>query len=76
MELIDIIVSWSTALRIVTALLALWLLGTLLRRYDKRLGIEWKTDVWQRLRTDPMALAVYFGARFVGCCLLLGAVLK
>ncbi|MCM0018442.1 MAG: hypothetical protein NBV67_00445 [Tagaea sp.] len=75
-SIFDVIASVSTALRILTAMLALWLLGWVLRRYDLRLGIVWKESVWPTLSADARALALYFGLRFVGCCLLIGAVLK
>lgn len=66
----------STLLKLATAFVALWVLGWLLRRYDGRLGIAWKVDVWPRLSSDGRALAIYFGARFVGCCLLIGYLVR
>lgn len=47
---------------------ALWVL----RRLDRRSGIDWIKDVWEVMNDDPKALALYFGLRFFGVAFLLG----
>lgn len=66
----------STVLKLAQAAFALWLLGWLLRKYDRQNGIVWKTAVWDTMKTDPRALALYFGLRFAGACLLVGQILR
>ncbi len=74
--MLDPIIIYSTLLKLVFAFgayeTALWLL----RRMDRRCGIDWNKHVWNVLKTNPMALAVYFGARFLGVSLLVGLVIS
>lgn len=70
------ITSLSTLLTIITAFVALWLLSFVLGWYDRKIGIKWKNEVWGTIKGDPLALAIYFGARFVGCCLLIGQLVR
>ena len=47
----------------------------LLRYLDKRLGLNFKTEVLYAMQEDPKALAIYFAARFIGACILAGLML-
>jgi hypothetical protein len=51
-----------------------WVLNWMLRGLDKRAGFNWP-KVRMQIHDNPMAAAIYFGARFVGSCILLAAIL-
>lgn len=72
----DLIIVYSTLLKLAFAFggfeVALWLL----RRMDKRNGIKWNEQVWSKLHESPMAMAIYFGARFLGVAILVGLVIS
>lgn len=71
---LDGFVLTATLLKVVWSMLAVVALILLLRWIDKRNGISFGTDILAGIRADPMAAAVYFGARFVGAALLVGLV--
>ena len=71
MEQILLISSLQTLSLAACALVLVWLL---LRAMDKS-GNHKFTSVTETLRQDPMAAAVYYGARFIGACLLVGLVI-
>jgi hypothetical protein len=54
-------------------LIVVWLA---LKFLDRSLNVSFGRDVWSVMKTDPMSLAVYHGARFVGVCLLASAFLR
>lgn len=54
--------------------LAFWVLNWCLRGLDERAGFNWM-KIRYMLHENPIAASVYFGARFVGVCLLLAALL-
>jgi len=45
----------------------------LLRWFDWTLGIKFKTDVWNKIHEDPLALAVYHGLRIAAVLYLAAA---
>jgi hypothetical protein len=58
---------------------ALWMVNFLLRRLDKVAGFDWEV-IRERISSDPIAAAGYFGAgyfglRFLGVCVMLQAVI-
>jgi len=71
-----------TFLGLTTAMNMLWLLvgfvGVIfgLRYFDKSLGISFKSQVWDVIATNSMALAVYHGLRLIAVAMLLSAAIK
>ena len=63
-------------LRLAFALLAIVLLVRLLPWIDRRNGVSFRTDILAAMRSEPAALAFYYGLRFVGCALLIGLVVS
>jgi hypothetical protein len=53
---------------------ALWMVNFLLRRLDKVAGFDWEV-IRERISSDPIAAAGYFGLRFLGVCVMLQAVI-
>jgi hypothetical protein len=47
-----------------------------LRYFDKSLGINFKSQVWDVIATNPLALALYHGLRLVAVAMLLSAAIK
>ena len=47
-----------------------------LRYFDKSLGISFKTQVWDVIAQNSMALALYHGLRLVAVAMLLSAAIK
>lgn len=68
----------SFVVRLVYFLLALMAVVAFLRWLDWTLGIhgKFKTEVWNVLRENPLALAVYHGARFFAVVWLAGRFLS
>ena len=64
----------STSIKVAVALFAFEAALWLLRRLDRRASINFAEQVWQILSEDPLAVAIYFGARFVGVALMVGLV--
>ena len=54
------------------AVIALFVLVLVLRFMDKRNGVVWK-DVMEVIKSNALATAIYYGARFVGACILISA---
>ena len=52
------------------------ILGALLSWFDKRSGLEWKKKVVPLLETNANAAGIYFGLRFLGCCILISNILS
>jgi len=65
----------SGVYRLAFALLALLGLFLLLRLFDKLSGHSFNT-AYSRINDNAQALAVYYGLRFMGACLLLGQLLS
>lgn len=71
-----------TFLGLTTAMNMLWLLvgfaGVVygLRYFDRSLGISFKTQVWDVIAQNSMALAVYHGLRLLAVAMLLSAAIK
>lgn len=66
----------STGLNLVFAIVAVVVLVCLLRWFDKQAGVgfsEWITAVFN---DNPKALAIYYGLRFLGVCMLVGAIIQ
>lgn len=67
---------YSFALNLLYCFFAIVLLLLVLRLFDRSLGIKFK-DNWNELKDqNNVAVAVYLGMRFVGCCLLLGFIIS
>lgn len=62
----------STALRVGFAVFAIIAAQFVLRRFDKAAGIDFTNDVWKKIATEPLALAVYHGAQFGAVAYLVG----
>lgn len=71
----DEVILISTGLKLGFALVALLVAVLFLRFLDRRMGIRFSVHVWDTIKRDPLALAVYFGVRFAGVCLLIGRVI-
>lgn len=69
------VLATSLALKFVVAIAAAFALWWLLRLLDKSLKINFRTDVWPLLKSNPVAAAIYFAARFVGAALVFALVL-
>lgn len=65
----------SGVYRLFFALLALVALFFLLRWFDQLSGKTFK-NAYSRIQDDAKALAIYYGLRFLGACLLLGQLLS
>jgi hypothetical protein len=59
--------TYAAAAILVTVYLTRWL--------DRRARIRFPA-IMERISNDPMAAALYFGARFLGACILVGLVLS
>jgi len=70
------ILLYSMAVKLVVAVLAIAIAWGLLRRFDKSLEINFKTDVWPKLSNTGIGLAIYHGLRFFGVMLLIGLVMS
>jgi hypothetical protein len=62
----------TTAVYALTAFVGVWALLRLLDRSGSR---PW-TETMDIIRRNPIATAVYYGARFCGACLLVGMVMS
>jgi hypothetical protein len=60
----------SLSRSILFILIALLLIKLGLGYFDRRLGINFKKDVFDVLKTEPVALAWYFAMRILGFCLV------
>lgn len=72
----DSILITSTLLKLAIAATAVEAALIYLRRLDRRQRIDFTAHVWDKLREHPMALAIYFGARFIGVAILVGLVIS
>lgn len=67
----------SFALNLIYCVVAVIALMTVLRLFDKSLGIRFKEDIWQEIvGENNSAVAIYTGLRFLGCCVLLGCIIS
>lgn len=65
----DEIVLLSLAIKLGALLLAVEIALLYLRRFDRRLGLEFKEKIVPLLEQNALAGAVYFGLRFAGTVL-------
>lgn len=70
------VVMISTALNLVFAIVAVVVLVCLLRWFDKQAGVGFSEWIKAVSNDNPKALAVYYGLRFLGVCLLVGAIIQ
>lgn len=61
-------------LRLIVGIIALFGVTLALRYYDRSSGRSFK-DSFQIMKEEPRALATYYGARFIGACILIAIVL-
>ena len=67
---------YSFGLNLFYCVVAVAVLLLLLRLFDRMLGIRF-SEVWHEIKSDNnIALALYHGLRFVGCCILLGCIIS
>ena len=57
--------------KIAHAIVALVMVRVVLYWFDKKMGINFKHRI---SNFDPQAMAIYFGCRFIGACVLFGLV--
>ena len=57
------------------ALIAFALVFLMLRLRDRLIGVNFSTVI-EGITHDPQAAAIYYGASFIGACLLFGLVLS
>lgn len=70
------VVIMSTVLNLVFAVLAVVALVFLLRWFDKQAGVGFTEWIEAVSNENPKALAIYYGLRFLGVCLLVGAIIQ
>lgn len=76
MPTIDGFVITAFAMRAAFAFLAILLLVKVLPWIDKKNGISFKGDVLPSMRHAPLAIAHYYGLRFLACAVLIGLVVS
>nr|WP_245634998.1 hypothetical protein [Marinobacterium profundum] len=65
----------NAVITLMYALFALFAGWLALRALDVLGGVDFKTTAW-RISSEPLSAAIYFGARFIGVCLLIGQVVS
>ena len=65
---------FDIALRLGMGILALFTTTYALRYYDRSSGRPFRQS-FEIMKGEPRALATYYGARFIGVCLLIAVVL-
>jgi hypothetical protein len=70
--MIDPIIFLGMLLRLGAALVALAIALGFLAYLDRSLGIKFGEKVFASIERNPIAMAIYFGFRFIGVCLLVG----
>lgn len=70
------ITAFTFALNLLYFIITVWMVFFVLRRLDKSLGVTFKDDVLVPLLAGNLAPAIYFGARFLGVCILAAAFLR
>lgn len=63
---------WSVVFKLGAVLFALYAVLRMLSHYDSRADINWRREVWGEIKHEPMAMAIYFGLRFMGIAILVG----
>lgn len=61
----------TVALAIVAVAAAFFMYRLMFRAGQRMYSVAWR-EVLQRIHDDPMASAVYYGAQWIGICILLG----
>lgn len=69
------ILATSIIMRAIIALIALVVIWGLFRALDHASGHPFKEAV-EKMYESPLALAIYYGLRFVGGCVLIGLLLS
>ena len=67
----DMVLIYSGALKIGYALIALVAVAAFSLWLDRRIGVHF-AELHRTIRRNPLALAIYQGARWIGICLLVG----
>lgn len=72
----EIFTIYAFGLNLAYCLVAIGLLITALRVFDRMLGYRF-SDMWKEITDENnAAMAVYLGLRFVGACILIGSILS
>lgn len=71
----DTFVLLAAGMKFGYALAAVLAIITLLKWFDRTNGVRFGRDILSVIRNDPTATAHYFGARFIGVCILVGLVI-
>lgn len=69
------IMATTLTTRITLALVAFVMLWCALKAFDYASGFQFESAI-KRMQDVPTSMAVYYGFRFVGCCVLLGMLLS
>lgn len=56
---------WSLMAKMAFPIMGAIFMWLLLKIFDKLGGRSWTDDVWETMKDDPKALALYYGARIV-----------
>jgi len=54
--------------------LAYWMLQFLLRRFDEKIGVDFKNEVSKKLTGSPIASSIYFGCRILAMAIIISAI--
>lgn len=65
----------SIGLQLVTAIIALLVIWGMFRLLDRGMGHPF-ADAVEKMYENPMAVALYYGLRFLGACILIGLLLS
>ena len=68
--------AYAFAMNMVYLLITLAVVRYVLAWFDHSLGVNFKEHAWDVIQTNPLALGLYHGLRFVGVCLLASAFLR
>lgn len=67
---------FSAATNFLWLLVKILVISFLLGRFDKRMGLDWKKEVYPHIEKNTLSIgnALYFGLRFIGICYVAGSV--
>ena len=53
---------------------AIFTMNWMLRQLDDLIGVNFKNEISPRLAKSSLASSIYFGARFIGCAIVIAAI--
>lgn len=70
------VVILSSVLKLAFGFLAVIVVFGLLRLLDRLSGVTFSSWMYKASRSSDYAVAIYFGLRFVGVCMLVGSIIQ